>query len=171
MSLVRPSKSMKAVTSDARKGRLANRLANSATGTGSRTTFVGSPRGRPRTSPAYRCNLPTSATQEALAAKAATANIPLVFGSGGDPVALGLVARLSRSGGNITGISFMNVELSEKRLGLPFKFAPKFFKTASSDVESGLGGHSEYLYSKMRLQQRINNLFDSYNDRLWVAVG
>src|SRR5262245_42425898 len=87
-------------------------------------------------------------TPATLAAKAATTTIPIVFGSGADPVALGLVSSFSRPGGNVTGVSIMTAGLAAKRLGVLHDMLPKA-------VHIGVLGNSHNALSEVTVKDLL----------------
>jgi len=85
-------------------------------------------------------------TAAALAAKRATTTIPVVIGSAGDPVQAGIVASLSKPGGNVTGVSSLALELEGKRLELAKEVVPKVSRV-------GIFWSSESTYSTLAYKE------------------
>jgi putative tryptophan/tyrosine transport system substrate-binding protein len=124
----------------------------------------------------------------ALAAKAATATIPIVFGSAGDPVREGLVASLNHPGGNLTGVNFFSVELVAKRMQFLRKVAPsanriavlanptdpEAYQSTLRDVRAAAGGQQVLVFDVASAHE-IDTAFDSMAhgkaDALFVAPG
>jgi putative tryptophan/tyrosine transport system substrate-binding protein len=107
-------------------------------------------------------------TAGALAAKAATSSIPIVFASSSDPVALGLVASLNRPGGNVTGVVSLGVELTAKRLGLLSELAPqakRFVALVSSNAAMTDAIVKDVHSSVPTLGVPVEILYAGYSDR------
>jgi len=108
----------------------------------------------------------TLSTEAALAAKKATASIPIVFTQVSDPVASGLVASLARPGGNLSGFSLIAVELTGKRLEL-FKEAVPSLKSAiilchrGSPVNALALNEAEIAAQRLGLEARLVEVRDA----------
>lgn len=114
----------------------------------------------------------------ALAAKAATATIPIVFEMGGDPVALGVVDSLSRPGGHLTGVSSLSVEVSRKRLEFLHEVRPntKVFAVAVNPTSPTSNAQLNNLHTaatslglelvvlKASTEQEFDGMFTAVND-------
>jgi putative ABC transport system substrate-binding protein len=98
----------------------------------------------------------TGTVRAALAAKAATSTIPIVFNIGGDPVAFGLVSSFNRPGGNVTGVSFLGKEIGSKRLELLHELVPA--ATAIGVLANPANPNSQSETSDVRAATRVLGL-------------
>jgi len=129
-----------------------------------------------------------TAIPAALAAKAATKTTPIVFAIGSDPVDMGLVASLNHPGGNATGVTFLSVELTAKRLELLRQLVPKVTSvallvnphnpTASMQAKdmrlaaTALGVHFNIVNvdSPNNLESAFGNIAQQHDDALIVSA-
>ena len=130
-----------------------------------------------------------STTPGAVAAKAATSTIPIVFATGGDPVKLGLVASLNRPGGNVTGVTFLGPLMELKRLGLLHEMVPganviavlldpkgPLAETQSKEVEDtgralGLALHIQHAGAEDDLSDAFAAITRARADALLIGAG
>jgi putative tryptophan/tyrosine transport system substrate-binding protein len=108
-------------------------------------------------------------TPAAIVAKAATATIPVIFGIGNDPVQSGLVASLNQPGGNVTGVSSMNVELGAKRLGLLHELLPGSARFAALVNPNNPIGSGDVQAAASAIGRRIEVLPASTNRDIDIA--
>jgi putative ABC transport system substrate-binding protein len=111
-------------------------------------------------------------TAAALAARAATSAIPIVFGVSEDPVKLGLVTSLARPGGNATGVNFFFTELTAKRLGLLLELLPGAVRVAvlvnpTNPTAEAIVRDVEA--ASRHVQQQLKLLYASNRDEIDVA--
>jgi putative tryptophan/tyrosine transport system substrate-binding protein len=109
----------------------------------------------------------TGGEPSALAAKAATSTIPIVFTVGGDPVKVGLVASLNRPGGNATGVSLLTTAPEAKRLGLLNELVPSaaVFGVLINPNYQEAGAQSQEVQEAARAIGRQMHIANAANDR------
>ena len=126
----------------------------------------------------------TATTVSAVAAKAATSTIPVVFAIGSDPVKSGLVTSLNRPGGNLTGVSFFTNQMEAKRLALLHEIAPNvnlvavllnpnnpFFNNQVSDVDDASRAlNLKILIERASNEQDVARAFKEFAQRQVEAL-
>jgi putative ABC transport system substrate-binding protein len=117
-----------------------------------------------------------SGTAAALAAKAATSVVPIVFANGSDPVEFGLVASLNRPGANLTGVTFMATATVAKRLGVLHELMPKataiaFLVNPNNEIANGETKETEKAARTLGLRLQVLNACAEHDiDRAFASV-